>query len=200
MARTVARLPAPVVGLTSPLCYHVERWIRFRPSMRDITKDFRLVTDDAKTCRNCGVDKNVAEFDPHPTSLDGFRLDCRDCVAELATERERRRAEEAQLREERRQQWQLERERKAWEWTYVPDGFRQGRPVKLADGSWGVYVRGVPTPSVGDPIFVRTRTNKTWEASVTRVVRSVDPSDQPPMSIVVTETEYQRARRLATGT
>lgn len=63
-------------------------------------------------------------------------------------------------------------------------------PAKLKNGSWGARVKG--DVKEGDVITIRTKSGKTWEARVTRVVWSGDS-----VSICATESmdRPQRTQR-----
>ena len=57
-------------------------------------------------------------------------------------------------------------------------------PAKLANGTWGARVLGVP--AVGAIVQVRTAGGKTWDARVVAIVRAgAGPQD---MSLVATES------------
>lgn len=58
-------------------------------------------------------------------------------------------------------------------------------PTKLRNGAWGARTQG--HPDTGETITITTRSGKTWDATVTRVLWTGTDNDQP-IAIVATAT------------
>ena len=73
-----------------------------------------------------------------------------------------------------------------------------GSPSKLNDGSWGVRVNG--HPNEGDTVEVRTRSGKTWQATVEAVLWSgKDRSSGDPIALCQTVSDRKKASSTGSG-
>lgn len=71
-------------------------------------------------------------------------------------------------------------------------------PTKLRDGSWGCKTAG--TAKIGDIVTITTRSGKSWDAKITRVVRTGadEYGDGDEISICATESLDRPVARTST--